>query len=324
MSIWKSLEKPILALAPMEDVTDTVFRQLIADIGAPDIFFTEFTSAEGICSEGYDEVAQRLKYTEKERPLIAQIWGTTPDAYRKSAEHLVELGFHGIDINMGCPVKKIVKQGACSTLIKNPPLASEIYQATVEGAGDFPVSIKTRIGYDKIQTEEWIGHLLELKPEVITIHGRTRAQMSKVPNNWEEIKKAVELKNQISPNTLIIGNGDITSLEEAHQVVNDYNVDGVMIGRGIFQNPWIFNSLIKEEDITTEMRLKLCIKHLKLFHETWVDKKNFNIMKKFLKVYVREFPGSAERRHELMQLESPEKIIAYVKKILQEREYEEA
>ena len=196
----------------MEDVTDTVFRRIVAHCGAPDVFFTEFTSADGLCSVGYDAVAHRLRYTEAERPLVAQIWGIHPDTHMKAARLAVEMGFDGIDINMGCPVKKIVKTGACSGLIENPTLAREIYLATREGAGDLPVSIKTRCGFRSWRTEEWTGFLLELEPVVLTVHGRIARDESKYPADWDQVARVVTLRDQMESPTIILGNGDVTSL----------------------------------------------------------------------------------------------------------------
>src|SRR5579872_5862932 len=221
-SLWHRLPKPIFSLAPMEDVTDTVFRQIICTTGKPDVFFTEFTNVDGVASVGHDVVARRLQYTEIEHPIIAQIWGMVPENYYKVAKELVERGFDGIDINMGCPQHDVTLHGACSALIKNHALAKEIIQATKEGVRDashppdvkrphpnpllkgegikkeenIPVSVKTRIGFKNIQTEEWIGFLLEQDLAVITVHGRTAAEMSKVPCHWDEIGKAVRLRDE--------------------------------------------------------------------------------------------------------------------------------
>src|SRR5579859_5224679 len=201
VSLWENLPKPIFSLAPMEDVTDTVFRQILCSTGKPDVFFTEFTNVDGIASQGHDVVARRLKYTKAEHPIVAQIWGMIPQNYYKVAQELVEKGFDGIDINMGCPQHDVISHGACSALMNNHNLAGEIIQATKEGASfsrakNIPVSVKTRIGFKKIQTEEWIGFLLEQNLSLITVHGRTSAEMSKVPAHWSEIGKAVQLRDK--------------------------------------------------------------------------------------------------------------------------------
>ena len=313
---WQKLPKGFLALAPMEDVTDTVFRQIVADCGRPDLMFTEFTSCEGMASEvGHDKVIHRLQYEETERPLIAQIWGKDPDAYYKGTLEVKELGFDGVDINMGCPVNKIVKQGCCSALIDNPTLASEIIKATQEAASDdLPVSVKTRIGFSDVVTQEWCGFLLDHDLAALSIHGRTTKQMSKVPADWGEIRKAVEIRNEKGVDTLIVGNGDVMSIEEAQQRVDETGVDGVMIGRGIFENPWLFNRHEAGRERTTPERLELLVKHVELFGKTWGETKNFAIMKKFFKVYVREFEGAAELRSQLMGLSTAEEIVDRVSK----------
>ena len=333
-----------MALAPMEEVTDTAFRRIVAFCGRPSVMFTEFTSTEGINSIGRKKVAHRLNFTEGERPIVAQIWGLTPENYFKSAQLISEMGFDGIDINMGCPVKNVVKMGACSALIKNPNLAKEIVLATKEGAGMMPVSVKTRIGFKEIQTEEWIGFLLkECQPALLTIHGRTVKEESKVPNHWDEIGKAVKLRDEIweslkttpkaslspldrgtekligshpeqserpvaqteIPNkTLILGNGDIQTLEEAYLKVVEYGLDGIMVGRGIFKNPWFFNPEIKLEDITIVQRLEVLKMHLELFKTDLIDHKNYNELKRFFKIYINGFPNSAELRAKLMETHS--------------------
>jgi nifR3 family TIM-barrel protein len=313
MSPWqklKSKNKPILALAPMEDVTDTVFRQIVLECGRPDIFFTEFTNCEGLQSVGRSRVIHRLEYTEKERPLIAQIWGTTPEKYKETARQIVEMGFDGVDINMGCPIKKVIKNGACSALIKTPDLAKQIFEAVKEGVeGKIPVSIKTRIGFNQIQTEEWIGFLLkECGPEVLTVHGRTVKEESNHPVHWEEIEKVVEMKNKFSPNTLIVANGDLFTLEETLEKVKKYNLDGAMIGRGIFRNPWFFNPKINPETVTKKERLELLLKHTKLFEQTWGKRKDFHILKRFFKIYINSFPGAVELRAEIMQTNNYEEV----------------
>lgn len=311
-NIWQQLAKPIFVLAPMEDVTDSVFRQIVADCGKPDLFMTEFTSADGLCSPGKDKVGLRLQYTEKEKPLIAQIWGAKPENFYTAAKMLTEMGFAGIDINMGCPVKKIVKHGGCSALIAFPQLAKEVIQATKGGAGDLPVSVKTRIGTKTIVTEEWIGFLLEQGLAALTIHARTVKEMSLVPAHWDEIGKAVQVRNQMKVETLIIGNGDVKSREEALEKVERFGVDGVMIGRGIFENPWLFSGTSLPADAialqaghqalgTSKERLELLLRHAKLFEETWGRTKNFAILRRFFKIYVKDFEGASELRAQLME-----------------------
>lgn len=309
-NIWKSLQKPFTALAPMEDVTDTVFRQIVAKYGKPDIFFTEFVSVDGLLSAGYEKVMPRFKFSKKEKPLIAQIWGTDPEKFYGAAKLISKMGFDGIDINMGCPDKNVVKKGAGGGLILNFDLAEKIVVATKKGAGKLPVSIKTRIGIKSAVTEEWISFLLTLNLAAITIHARTVREKSKVPAQWGEIAKAVKLRDKISPKTLIIGNGDVTSFEQALSYAKKYGVDGVMIGRGIFNNLWVFNPKIKYENITPKMRIKALINHIKLFEKTWGNKKNYDILKKFYKAYISDFDGSKQLRVKLMATNSaPEALV---------------
>lgn len=300
-NIWKTLPKPFFVQAPMEDVTDTVFRQIVVSAGRPDLSFTEFTNADGIIKGGSRYIENCLQFTKKERPLIAQIWGNTPEHYLEASKIISKMGFDGIDINMGCPVRKVVTKGFCSGLIKNPNLAKELYLAAVKGANGLPVSIKTRIGYGQIATEEWIGFLLQLHPAAISVHARTAAEMSKVPVHAEEFGKAVKLRDKISPETIIVANGDIENREAGLAIYKKYKVDGLMIGRGLLHNPWVFNKDIKIEEVSITERLELLKKHIKLFEKTWGKTKNFEIMKKFYKAYLNGFEGAAELRLQLMQ-----------------------
>jgi tRNA-dihydrouridine synthase len=303
-TLWETLPRPIAALAPMEDVTDTVFRRIVASCGRPDVFFTEFTSADGLCSPaGHDAVAHRLEYTEEERPLIAQIWGIHPETHREAAGQAVELGFDGIDINMGCPVKKIVKTGACSALIQNPSLAREIYLATCEGAGDLPVSIKTRCGFKSWVTEDWTGFLLELAPAVLTVHGRIARDESKFPADWEQIGRVAALRDQMKSPTLILGNGDVHSLDDMEEKVGRYGLDGVMVGRGILHDPFLFRDAADHPWPEGE-RLDLLLEHLSLYQETWGERKFYGRLKKFYKMYVSSFPGASHLRTQMMETES--------------------
>lgn len=315
MNIWQQLIKPIFALAPMEDVTDTVFRRIVQSCAPPDIMFTEFTNADGLNSEGYELVSQRLKFDQSEKPLIAQIWGESPESYYRSAQKIVERGFDGIDINMGCPVQKIVKKGYCSALINDHPKASEIIAATRDGAKDLPISVKTRIGFEKMVTEEWIGFLLTHKLDALIVHGRTAKELSQVPNHWEEIGKAAKLKEKISPTTILIGNGDVRSREEGIEKIKTYGLDGVMIGRAIFEDPWVFARKPLSHYTNRNLMLELFMNHIELFESTWGDTKNFAILNKFVKMYVRSFDGAAEARDILSQSGSISELKSRLNKI---------
>lgn len=312
---WQKLPKPFFILAPMEDVTDSSFRRIVASCAAPDVFFTEFTNVDGMLSEkGAPHVTQRLYFTENERPLIAQIWGNNPESFYKAAKQLVERGFDGIDINMGCPVRKVINQETCSALIKNPILAAELIQATKEGAEKLPVSVKTRIGFNTIQTEEWTGHLLDQGIAALTVHGRTAKEESKFPAHWDEIGKVVKLRNEKKLNTVIIGNGDVRDRQHGEELAKTYELDGIMIGRGIFHNQWAFSK--KPYESTIQERIQKLIKHTKLYEETWQGKRDFNMMKKFVKAYIQGFDNAGDVRSDLMMSQTSEELIEKLEKFL--------
>jgi len=303
-SFWDILAKPIFILAPMDEVTDTVLRQVIARCGKPAVFFTEFTNVEGMFSKGERHVMQRLRYTEAERPLVAQIWGSRPENFFKAAQKLIDMGFDGVDLNMGCPASGVLQRGVCSGLINNRPLAKEIIDATKEGAaGIIPVSVKTRLGFRAIDFE-WIQFVLEQKPAVLTVHARTVSEMSKVPAHWDKLKTVVDMRNAMQSTTLIIGNGDMKSLSDAKQKVAETGVDGVMIGRGIFDNPFLFSDTLIS-DKTPQEKMHLLLDHMHLWQETWGDSKHFPILRKFFKVYANGFPGAQDLRIQLMETQTP-------------------
>lgn len=317
-NFWNNIKKPVFTLAPMEDVTDTVFREIVMKVSNPDylhVLFTEFMSVDGFCHViGKPKVKHRIQINNSEKKLlkknnvklVAQIWGTDPEKFNKATKEICqEYDFDGIDINMGCPVKKIVKQGGCSALIGHPELAKEIILATKEAA-NIPVSVKTRIGLKKIITEEWISHLLETDPAVITVHGRIQKQQSEGEANWDEIAKAVAIRDEKESSTLIHGNGDVFTLEDAFHKVEKYKVEGVMIGRGIFQNPWFFNQPLVEKP--PQERLDLLWAHTELFVNTWEKAKNFAILKRFFKIYTTGFYGAAQIRAKLMEANSLDEV----------------
>jgi tRNA-dihydrouridine synthase len=323
MNFWQTANKPFFILAPMEDVTDTVFREVLMSVSEPEVLnvvFTEFTSVDGLLDErGHDKVAQRLQVSASEHnllndrntKLVAQIWGNEPEKFYQVARHLSSLNrFDGIDINMGCPVKKVVKKVSCSALIKFPELAKEIVSATKEGTG-LPISVKTRIGFNRVETEGWISELLSCKPAAISIHGRTQKQLSEGLADWNEIGKAITLRNQLSPLTQIIGNGDVESYEQAMQHIKNHQLDGVMVGRGVFKNPWMFNQQLSS--INIEERLHLLKKHIELFASIWGSKKNYHILKRFFKIYLQEFPGAGRLRGYLMESQNYEEALELIK-----------
>lgn len=283
-----------------------VFRQIICKIGKPDVLFTEFTSCDGLQSNGQERVAQSLQFKPNEQPIVAQIWGTNPENFYKTAQYVQKLGFLGIDINMGCPIHEITKDGACSALIKNHILTAEIITATKKGAPNIPISVKTRIGIATETIENWIGFLLQQKLAALTVHLRTVAELSKVPAHWEFMPKIIKLRNSISPDTLIIGNGDILSMEEIQTKYKLYSCDGFMVGRGIFANPWIFNS--QKKDISITERHDTFLNQVKLHKEIWGNTRNFANLKKFCKAYINNFPGSATYRDTIMKTQSLEEL----------------
>lgn len=318
MHIWQSLPKPIFVLAPMEDVTDTVFRQIVNSCAPPDISFTEFINVEGMNSRGRDSVIHRLKYAQSEHPVVAQVWGTKPDDYKKAAEEIVEMGFDGIDINMGCPQKDVMKNGACAAMISRPSLARDVVQAVKDGAaGRIPVSVKTRIGQKNIVTEEWLSHLLSLGIDALTVHGRTVAEMSKVPAHWDEIAKAVALRDRESPATIIIGNGDVASRADGLSKIAQYGVDGVMIGRGVFDDPWVFDSSNPKKEHSHRELLELMKRHVALFESTWGKTKNYAVLKKFYKIYIKGFDKASDFRVKAMETNSPQEVYPIIDEILE-------
>jgi tRNA-dihydrouridine synthase len=300
-----SLPKPFFALAPMDDVTDAAFRRIVADCTKPDLFFTEFVNVDGLQSIGRQKLLHRLEFSNKEQPIFAQIWGKDPKNYQKTAKELVKMGFTGIDINMGCPDKAVVKSGCCSALINNRPLAAEIIAATKQGAkGKVPVSVKLRIGFNSVDLT-WPQFVLEQKVDLLTIHGRTTKQMSKVPNDWSSIKKVRQIRDKIAPKTLIMGNGDIKSREQGEKLAKKYGLDGVMIGRGIFNNPYVFAPKSKWQNLSPADKIVLYIKHIELFKKIWAKgDKNPASIKKFAKIYINDFKSAKDLRHKLVRQNS--------------------
>lgn len=290
---WTTTARPMMMLAPMEDVTDTSFRQVVmenSDHESLHLLFTEFVSTDGLCHPvGFEKVSHRLMVSVGERALlkskgiklIAQIWGNDQDKFKKAVEKIEEhFDFDGYDINMGCPVKNVVAHGSCSALIDQPGKAAEIIRA-VRASTNKPLSVKTRLGVRKIETERWIGQLLDTPVDAIVLHGRIQKQMSEGVANWDEIARAVVLKNQMRPEVKIIGNGDVTSLDMANQQVRQFDVDGVMVGRGIFKNPWLFNQ--NPVDPRPDQRINTLLRHARLYQQMWGTSRNFAILKRFLK-----------------------------------------
>ncbi len=306
-------KKPILILAPMADVTDFAFREMFAKHGKPSVFFTEFVSADGLCSaKGREKLLIDLKFSRRQKPIVAQIFTSKPENAKKAAELCVELGFDGIDVNMGCPERRIEKQGAGAALIKTPKIAQEVLRATQEGAGALPVSVKTRLGYAKDELEAWLPYLLECSPAAVTVHARTRKEMSKVPARWERVADAVRIRDgyfKKGAKPLIIGNGDIENLEDAREKAKECGADGIMVGRGTFGNPWFFSGTSP----SLKERLHAMADHAELFEKTFAGVKGFNIMKKHFKAYISGFSGASELRAKLMKTKSAKEVGEVIK-----------
>lgn len=349
MNFWNNLPKPFFVVAPMADVTDAAFRRVIAKYGKPDVMWTEFVAADGLMRatpEGRVKLMADLIYSEEERPIVAQLFSSNEEYMEAAAKLCLELGFDGVDINMGCPDRSIEKQGCGSAMIRTPDVAGAIIRAAKRGArsdeGGIPVSVKTRVGYNKDEIDTWIPALLAEKPAALTIHARTRKEMSKEPAQWERVARVVALRDVLAPDTLIIGNGDVLSLTDAHSKLEQTGADGAMIGRALFGNPWFFNPKYRlpfrlhalpthgvnrdtlftldesETDskiVSLEQRLLVMVEHTKLFAEL-LPHKNFAVMKKHYKAYVNGFPGAAELRNELMEQNSASDIEKVVQEFL--------
>jgi tRNA-dihydrouridine synthase len=318
-SFWFSLDRPFFVLAPMEDVTDTVFRHMVARCAKPDVWFTEFTSCDGLLSRGHDAVASRLTYSSDEHPIVAQIWGNNPDSFYAATKELASLGFDGIDINMGCPVRDVVGDGCGASLIRTPEVAKAIIAATKQGISqsgkDIALSVKTRIGYGLIETASWVRFLLEQGIDALTIHGRTAKEKSKVPAHWDEIAKAVMIRNTLRVNSVIIGNGDVKNVQDGLVKVRDYGVDGIMIGRGIFTDMWAFDRREDKHIPTKRELLSLMDTHIRLFSQTWGDAKPFETLRKFFKIYINGFLGASEMRDQAMKLQTKEEAYDFIEEL---------
>jgi len=362
------LPKPFFILAPMDDVTDTVFRQIVTECAKPDLFFTEFVNVDGLQSPGRPRLLHKLALSPKEKPVIAQLWGLKPENFYKTAKEIADgtlfaeanamlgkgekrsevykqyteraseplttqgvasdggaagsasrqasairnkHGFDGVDLNMGCPVKTVTKNGACAALINNRQLAKEIIMATREGAGnDFPVSVKTRVGFTTIDLS-WIEFLLDLKIlNMLSIHGRTAKQLSKVPANWELIGRARQMRDTLCPATLIVGNGDVQSRQQGEELAKKYQLDGIMAGRGIFNDPFLFAQKSPWPNYTKEQRLEVFRRQVQLFSKTYKPgQRRLETLRKFAKVYISDFDGASDLRDKFMHTHHLDQIL---------------
>lgn len=345
-SFWDKLPKPFFVLAPMANVTDFAFREMIAKYGKPDVMWTEFVSADGLVSNGKEKLLIDIKFSNKQRPIVAQLFSGHPKAMLESAKLVKDMKFDGLDINMGCPDRSVEKQGGGAAHIKDWDNTKKIIEYAKNGAGGLPVSVKTRLGYNKIDIDGWVRFLLEMKLPALTVHLRTRKEMSAVPAHWELMPEIVRLRNEIAPDTLIIGNGDVETIDDAKIKIAKYGCDGIMIGRGIFGKPWLFSNISDfqnrshlsrktnlqrsgicdwfvlresgggDENITSEQKLKIMLEHAKLFEKTFKGIKNFTIMKKHFKAYVSGWDGAKDLRIELMTANNAKEVSTIVKRYL--------
>lgn len=308
-NFWRDLPRPFFILAPMEDVTDVVFRHVVSEAARPDVFFTEFTNSESYCHpDGIKSVRGRLTFTEDEQPIVAHIWGDKPEYFSQMSIGMAELGFKGIDINMGCPVPNVAQHGKGAGLIQRPDVAADLIQAAK--AGGLPVSVKTRLGYTEIdEWRGWLTHILKQDIANLSIHLRTREEMSKVAAHWELIPEIKELRDRVAPNTLLTINGDIPDRQTGLKLVDQYGVDGVMIGRGIFHNPFAFEK--EPKDHSSKELLDLLRYHLDL-HDQYSELglRPFKALHRFFKIYVKGFRGASELRNQLMSTVSADEVRA--------------
>jgi nifR3 family TIM-barrel protein len=320
LGFWEQLGKPFFVLAPMDDVTDAAFRRTIAKHGRPDVTWTEFVSADGLCHPvGRKAILPKLMFDESERPIVAQLFSAFPEKMREAAKLATELGFDGIDINMGCPDKLINKQGAGAACILDFRKAQELIRAAREGARDagreIPVSVKTRLGWDTDILEEWLPALLEAGPAVVTIHARTRKEMSDVPARWERVARAVEIAR--GSGTLIVGNGDVQDITHARKLVAETGADGAMLGRAIFGNPWLFDET--EGPVSVEEKLRVMVEHTRIYEELFTGVKGFDSMRKHYVAYVSGFPCAKELRVRLMTAKNASEVSDLVENFLKHR-----
>ncbi|PAE24752.1 tRNA-dihydrouridine synthase [Bacillus sp. 7894-2] len=306
-NFWRELPRPFFILAPMEEVTDVVFRHVVSEAARPDVFFTEFTNSDSYCHpEGVNSVRGRLTFTEDEQPIVAHIWGDKPEYFRQMSIGMAEMGFKGLDINMGCPVPNVTQNGKGSGLIRRPELAAELIQAAK--AGGLPVSVKTRLGFTEVdEWKTWLKHILEQDIANLSIHLRTRDEMSKVPAHWELIPEIKELRDQVAPDTLLTINGDIPDRQKGLELAEKYGIDGVMIGRGIFHNPFAFE--IEKKDHTSDELLDLLRLHMDLHDQySHLELRPFTALHRFFKIYVKGFPGASALRNHLMNTRSTNEV----------------
>jgi tRNA-dihydrouridine synthase len=322
MSFLENLPRPFFVLAPMDDVTDAVFRRVVHGLAPADLYFTEFVNADGLQSPGRTRLLKKLRFAAREGPLVAQIWGLDPENFYKTAKQIADgtfaremglpdgVNFAGVDLNMGCPQKSEIKSGACAALINNRDLAAEIIAATKAGLnGRLPLSVKTRLGYSQVDLT-WFEFLLKQNLDMLTVHGRTKAQMSKVPADWNVIGEITQLRDRIAPGTLIVGNGDVRNRQHGYELAKKYGLDGIMLGRGIFQDPFAMAHISPWTNYSPPQKLALYERHVHLFAATWRrGERPIQTLNKFCKLYVNGFDGAKELREELMRAGSTGELL---------------
>jgi tRNA-dihydrouridine synthase len=304
MNFWQELPQPFSVLAPMEAVTDVVFRKVIAHASSPDVWFTEFTNSTGWLAAGNQAIGTRLIKDKSEKPIVAQLWGTEPEAMSRLAQYCTELRFDGVDLNTGCPDQAAIKSGSGAALIKNPELTTKLINSLK--SSNLPVSVKCRLGYSNTdEYKSWVSHLLSHDLAALTVHLRTKKEMSKVPAHWELMPEIIKLRDKISPDTIIIGNGDVESYTHGQRLCEQTGCDGFMIGRGVFNNPYCFTREEQPSNHTREKLMNLLKLHLDLYDKASLEHKGnfrpYDPLKKFFKIYIREFDGAGELRAKLMQ-----------------------
>lgn len=308
-SFWTKLVKPFVGLAPMDGVTDYPCRAIQKKYGQPDLVYTEFVSAEGL-ARGAKALAKTLKFDEAQRPIVAQLFGITPDDFYTSAQMIVKLGFDGVDINMGCPAKNVADHGAGAALIKNRELAQEIIAAVKKGVnGKIPVSVKTRLGYFDQEIKTWIPFLLEQKIDALAVHGRTLKQYYGGEADWQAIGEVVKMAE--GSGTLIIGNGDVKSRSEAEKRAELAGVDGVLIGRAALGNPWVFQPNYQADQIDPLERARVALAHARLYEQAFSNdpKYHFLPMRKHLAWYIKGVAKASEIRSKLVETNSAAEVI---------------
>jgi tRNA-dihydrouridine synthase len=306
----------------LEDLPKPFFILAGAVLGyGPYLYFSEFVNVDGLQSPGRPKLMHKLQLDDKKVPVVAQLWGLNPENYYKTTKDIIEMGYAGVDINMGCPVKTVVKNGACAALINNRELAGQIVDAVKEAARstssgqagkDFPVSIKTRLGYSNVDLS-WTEFLLNKNLNMLTIHGRTAKQMSKCDADWELINQVREIRDEISPKTSIVGNGDIKNKQQGLELARSYKLDGIMIGRGIFDDPFAFAENSPWQNYSKEQKIALYKKHVELFIKTWRNnERKIETLNKFCKVYINGFDGAKELREKLMSSKTAEELLLFL------------